>query len=531
MQRIVQQTAFAAQASQRRRRFSGGKQPHTLSSYANHCLLSMWHCHNVTHATQSPASHSLTHGSFPQIFALSIAAMVSAIVYLLDYRLLRWRLSGKDIEGDRIWENLRRFSGCMCAGSLFGVFSFFAWMQALNDEYDSNVITNRRRFYELQASLYSYIATVNFFYPLNLLCDVYAINMLLRRVSDHASHSYYNVARDHVDRSASRPKTSVRLERRDSTIKRDDWRDCIGQYALYNWVRFMNRIATAICLTNIVVRFILVGFRAQVAGLFREAAAATDVQGGETRASLDVFGQAFNNLRARDANTLAVSRALEASVLVLLASAFLLFFPTCIIMFRRVERRLDTILYEMDLRSDIGNVFLPFEFSPDPPEPDGTRNQIEMPIVEARKFLRNMKSAASAQRRRFLVCLVLALTCLVALASLATFTTFFASNEDTTGSNNDCGRCDPSCQDVRNLIVVWYRYTPEFYTLIESLCSVLPLIFGLWLMTTKEDRAMLLNPRNFRPEAVLVQLQTMSTESSHEARIKSEARRMGIYLT
>ena len=35
MQRIVQQTAFAAQASQRRRRFSGGKQPHALASYIN----------------------------------------------------------------------------------------------------------------------------------------------------------------------------------------------------------------------------------------------------------------------------------------------------------------------------------------------------------------------------------------------------------------------------------------------------------------------------------------------------------------
>ncbi len=196
-------------------------------------------------------------------------------------------------------------------------------------------------------------------------------------------------------------------------------------------------------------------------------------------------------------------------------------------MFRRVERRLDTIYNEMDHRSDIGNVFLPLEFST--PELDGSRTQIEMPITEARQFLRTIKSAASAQRRRFLVCLVLALTCLVALASLAIFTTFFASYEGTPVLNNVCGRCDPTCQDVRNIIAVWYRYTPEFYTLIESLCSILPLIFGLWLMTSKEDRAMLLNPRKFRPEAV--QLQTLSIESSHEARIKSETHRMGINFT
>ncbi len=473
-------------------------------------------------------SHSLTQCPYPQIFALAISAVVSAIVFLLDYRLLRWRLSGKEIEGDCIWKNLRRFSGWMCTGSLLGVFSYFAWMQALYDEYDSNVIAiNRRRYYELQASMHSYLAAVNFFYPFNLFCDMFAINMLLRRVSDHASHSYYNEARDNDHRSDPRLKSTVRLNSRDSTIQRDDWRDCIGQYTLYNWVRYMNRIAITICSTNIVVRLILVGFRTQVVVLFREAAAATDVQGGETRLSLDIW-QTINNLRVRDGNTLAVSRALEASVLVLVASSYILFFPACIVMFRRVERRLDTILHEMDLRSDVGNVFLPLEFST--PEVDGSITQNEMPITEARQFLRTIKSAASAQRRRFLVCLVLALTCLVALASLAIFTTFFASNEDPPALNTVCGRCDPSCQDLRNIIAVWYRYTPEFYTLIESLCSILPLILGLWLMMTKEDRAMLLNPRKFRSEAIRIQLQTLGIETSQEARIKTETDRMGINL-
>jgi hypothetical protein len=31
-------------------------------------------------------------------------------------------------------------------------------------------------------------AAFNVFYPLELLCTIFAMNMLLRRVSDHASH-------------------------------------------------------------------------------------------------------------------------------------------------------------------------------------------------------------------------------------------------------------------------------------------------------------------------------------------------------
>ena len=67
------------------------------------------------------------------------------------------------------------------------------------------------------------------FHPVQLLCFIYALNTLLRRVSDHASHSYYNVARD--------------LNRTGTSSKKFDFRDCIGEYALYYWVRSMHVIA------------------------------------------------------------------------------------------------------------------------------------------------------------------------------------------------------------------------------------------------------------------------------------------------
>jgi hypothetical protein len=66
-------------------------------------------------------------------------------------------------------------------------------------------------------------------------------------------------------------------------------------------------------------------------------------------------------------------------------------------MFSRVERRLDTIIQEMNLRSDVGTAFLPYEFSA-PASRTLDRTQLEMPIVEARTFLGSMKAAAASQR-------------------------------------------------------------------------------------------------------------------------------------
>ena len=150
--------------------------------------------------------------------------MFSSVFFLLDYRLLLWRRSGeksKEVDGDRVWKNLRRFSGWMCAGCVAGVVAFSLLLQSSNLDYDSQVPgINRRQFYELRASLIRYRAAYDIFFPVKLLCIIYAMNTLLRRVSDHASHSYYNTARDLVD------------PYRSSTVKRFDWRDCIGQYAI-----------------------------------------------------------------------------------------------------------------------------------------------------------------------------------------------------------------------------------------------------------------------------------------------------------
>jgi hypothetical protein len=193
------------------------------------------------------------------------------------------------------------------------------------------------------------------------------MNLLLRRVSDHASHSYYNVARDQeVGRT--------------SDEGRFDWRDCVGQCALYYLVRNLHKVAMLLCAFEVIARASAAGFRGQAAGLFQQAADATDRDGSDTSASRDIFSFIRNSFEGANIS-IAVSLILEAAVLLLEAFAFLLFFPACIVMFRRVERRLGTIIHEMSLRSDHGNVFLPFEFSP--PAAGGSQTQVELPIVEA----------------------------------------------------------------------------------------------------------------------------------------------------
>jgi hypothetical protein len=431
-------------------------------------------------------------------------------VYLLEYRLLRWRLSGKEVDGDRIWKNLRRFSGWTCAGSVAGVATFATMMHGTNLKYNAFVSgITRRRYYELQAEANRYILCIDFLYPVCLLCVIYSLNMLLRRVSDHASHSYYNTARDHD------------LSRR-STRQGFDWRDCVGQYALYYCVRSLNVFATLLCVLHAVSRFVAGAFSADRSRMWDQAAALTDAAGADTEASRRMYD---SNDGSKFHPAFAVALFFEAVILVVMAAAFVLFFPACIIMFRRVERRLLNVLREMHLRSDQGSAFLPFEFSP--PAPDGSKTQVELPIVEARQFLQAIKSSAAAQRRRFLFCLALVTSALVVLAAQAVGGIVVASQVQQHQDTSCLDPCGP-CQSTWTLVLNWIIHTPELLPLVYSLCSTLPLLFSFWLMTTEEDRKLLLNPSSFLTEEIM--LRPAAAESESEARLRAERIRMGINL-
>jgi hypothetical protein len=180
---------------------------------------------------------------------------------------------------------------------------------------------------------------------------------------------------------------------------------------------------------------------------------------------------------------------------------------------------MDGLIHEMSLRTDQGNAMLPFEFSPR--AADGSETQMEMPITEARQYMRDIKSAASAQRWRFVFCLVFVTVALVALACNAVFVAYVAVGK----YNPECGFCEP-CQTPQLFMRQWYIFTPEMAPLVASLSFTLPLVFSLWLLTTPEDRDLLMNPRKYRSEEILLH----PTDTSRNRRLMAERIRLGIYM-
>ena len=463
-----------------------------------------------------------------QILACALTAIFCAVFFALDYRLLLWRLKGEeDVEGDRIWKDLRKFCGWSFAGCVAGVAAFSLNMEGRSSFFESlDPSVTRRRSLELLATFLRYNSAFNFFEPLLLLCCIYAFNTMLRRVSDHASHPYYNTARDLDARpTATQRNTDINTRSNINPLwgKQFDWRDYFGQYNLYNWVRSIEVIAMVLCSMNVLARIVAVGYRADQVQQFDQAGAVSEYRAEEAwlvdQAAIGAPSGYYLSLRHHKTSFL-VSLILEAAVLVFEACSFLLFFPASIVLFGRVERKLDIFLRELSLRSDQGTAFLPFEFSP-PAKHDRNQTQTEMPIIEAREYLRDIKLSAAVQRRRFFLCLVLVTFSLVLESAHASLIAFIQFGD----RNPACHPCNP-CQSLIWIVEVWYSYTPELLPLVISLRTTLPLVFSLWLMTTPEDRALLMAPHRFRTSSVSMN----PVQSARDAQQMEQRIRLGIYL-
>ena len=105
--------------------------------------------------------------------------MFSGICCGLQRRLLLWRRRGWEVVGDRTWNDLGKFSGWMCGGSVSGVFAIAFRMRFFTFLYHSYSpdITDQENF-EMRASSLRHLAAFGIFYSVMLLCVVLLLGVM-----------------------------------------------------------------------------------------------------------------------------------------------------------------------------------------------------------------------------------------------------------------------------------------------------------------------------------------------------------------
>jgi len=367
-----------------------------------------------------------------------------------------------------MWGKLGWFSGLVCVGSVAGTFAWGSNMQSTTFYYEANVpgVTSQQ-YYALEAATNRWYAAFFIFYPIELMCLVIPKLMMLRRLSNHALHSYNSQDRDMEEQV--------------------DAFDCIGEYALEKLHRVIAAAVVVCSVAGILSMYVAAAYTVQGADLYDQASAACDAQGNNTDVSTALFDDTDGIISA-GLTAASVQAVLEAVLLVIMSAAYMVFIPVSVAIFGRSERMLSRYLSEIEYKADNVPVFLPAEFSSGQASAAGGR-KIQMRSDKAKEMIGMTLAAATAQRRRFVAACSIVLVTFIPRACLDLLLLHAFVNVP---RNLDCDICDP-CQTDAYLIQIWTYYTPQFQTIVVTLSSPLPLAISLWLMMTKEERAQLLS--------------------------------------
>ncbi len=370
-----------------------------------------------------------------------------------------------------VWRNLGRFSGLVLLGCVAGAVSWLAFMMAIEYQFQANApsVTARQRNAFTATSLRWYLVW-DFFYPVEVLCLVLCLMMLLRRLSAHALHG---------NSSQNAPPRS-----RDDNVR--SWH-CITELSpekLQRFIASIEIIAVVCCVAGVLAMFVAIGFSLESANMYDQAAAACDDQGGSNEFSDNLFRNALNKL-LKAVIALSAQNVLEAVVLVMICVAYTIFVPVSVAMFSRTKLRLSEALDGIANNRDDEQVMIPAEYAP--VEADGAVGKITMNCGDAKALLRKKCESVHARRQRFVTACGIVLVAFMARASAALMNAFVFFNYS---ENNQCGTCEP-CQNDAFLIRKWLDYTPEFQRVIVTFSSPLPMVISLWLMMTKKERRVL----------------------------------------
>ncbi len=373
-----------------------------------------------------------------------------------------------------MWGRLGWFSGLVCASGVAGAIAWGTYMQSNSFYYEAYApgVTEQQKYAQF-ASANRWYAVFHVFDPLYFLCLIISTLMMLRRLSNHASHSYNSKARD-----------------MDDQVEVFGCIGDIGEYALEKLHRVIAAVVVVCIVVGMVAMDVAAAYIVQEAGLYDQAAAACDARGKSTdRSKALITDASARYMIGRTA--ISVQAVLEAVVLVIMSTAYMVFIPVCVAMFGRAERRLIFFLGEIEHKADNVPVFLPAEFSRGQGSSSGGR-KVQMRCDKALELTRMTLAVATAQRRRFVAACGVVLITFILRASFNLLKAYASFN---TSRNPACGMCDP-CQTDASLIRSWLSYTPEFQAIVVTLSSPLPLVISLWLMMTKEERAQLLTTQS-----------------------------------
>lgn len=418
-------------------------------------------------------------------------------------KLNRWRRGdGFDIWNDRVWSKFGTYSALVCTSGLLGalhaVFNTLAKKSIIESRASS---VAEKAMNEWRAAYWSNNAGLVAMRSLQFVSYITSLNMLLFRVSRHASHRYYTQARDAVSRSS----------------RSFDPRDCIGEYPLYYCIRRLAKFVVLLSALLVIPSMVVAGLSANNSLIHEQVVAALDGDGQSNNSTKALRQEAVDNIRKLGfANS--VYFVLASFVLMTMSVAYVIFVPICIVMFYRIELRLDGVVGEMEHRPDYAHVLLPFEFSPQSGESDhATCNQVEMQCGKAKQFLQTLRDAAADQRRRFMSALAVGLTAFLYKTAVSVCWTYAQFNVGIE-LKESCERCGP-CQALNSLFLAWMLFSFEAPNLVvESLFETTTLVFSLWLMMSKEDRRQLKSPH--APEG--------GGDPSSGAMLLNERQRMGI---
>jgi hypothetical protein len=224
--------------------------------------------------------------------------------------------------------------------------------------------------------------------------------------------------------------------------------------------RIFKVIAAAVVLGGVIsmVAFgVAFGYSLRAAGLFNQAAAACDALGNSTNSSI-AFSSEASTIFANAGTAASVQNIIEAAVLLILSTAFLVFVSLCCFIFRRAELVAAHALQNVERRP-------------------GTQEAVA--IVDD-----SMHAAAQQRRRLTAACIVV----LVTFPVRAAFDCLQGYAYFNVPYNPTCGVCEP-CQSQGYLIQTWINYSPEFFPVVVAISSPVPMTVSLWLITSAHARA------------------------------------------